>query len=422
MLRRKKIFISYRRSDTADVAGRLNDWLVRRFGKNNVFQDVNSLAPGQDFEIEIRSIIHKCDHFLPLIGEKWADTPNKTGERRLNSEDDLVRIELETAFQNRLINVVPILVNGAEMPDTKSLPISIREVTKRNAARIRRDPDFLGDVNKLLSQLSKSRRGKNYTTIADQARSQNYIIALGVPGAGATTFQSHITRYLVSESGMNVQLQSSDPEVQRKLTEWKHDWSEGNFPTASTVGDVYELPFSITDLNRPKEVKNLTLVELAGERCVQLANGSTSGVRFLDALLNNPFNRIIFVLMISGTNPGQSDRVFARLLRYLSERFHTNKDIRKRVHFSVFVSNPKGAEQLLANYGPATDRGVFSMGRYLNVFLPEASTELNSRNFESSVGSFDVGEIVYAPDRTPKIAKPSYRHAQQFLDHAWQIF
>jgi hypothetical protein len=44
-----RIFISYRRDDSAGHAGRLADDLVECFGRRNVFEDVDSIRPGDDF-------------------------------------------------------------------------------------------------------------------------------------------------------------------------------------------------------------------------------------------------------------------------------------------------------------------------------------------------------------------------------------
>lgn len=43
-----KVFITYRREETAAHAGRLYDDMVARFGESNVFMDVD-MAPGVDF-------------------------------------------------------------------------------------------------------------------------------------------------------------------------------------------------------------------------------------------------------------------------------------------------------------------------------------------------------------------------------------
>ncbi|HEY6923275.1 MAG TPA: hypothetical protein VI653_07400 [Steroidobacteraceae bacterium] len=49
--RRTHVFISYRREDGADIAGRMRDWLVanRRLRKEDVFMDVATLLPGAPF-------------------------------------------------------------------------------------------------------------------------------------------------------------------------------------------------------------------------------------------------------------------------------------------------------------------------------------------------------------------------------------
>jgi len=45
--------------------------------------------------------------------------------------------------------VVPLLVGYAEVPAPESLPESIRELTVRNAVKVRPDPDFHGDMQRL---------------------------------------------------------------------------------------------------------------------------------------------------------------------------------------------------------------------------------------------------------------------------------
>jgi hypothetical protein len=43
------IFISYRRQETGDLAGRLYDRLADRFGEARVFMDVDTIELGVDF-------------------------------------------------------------------------------------------------------------------------------------------------------------------------------------------------------------------------------------------------------------------------------------------------------------------------------------------------------------------------------------
>ena len=55
------VFISYRRSDTADYAARLNEHLSGTFGGEYVFMDLDSLRPGEPFPEVIDSTITTSD-------------------------------------------------------------------------------------------------------------------------------------------------------------------------------------------------------------------------------------------------------------------------------------------------------------------------------------------------------------------------
>ena len=48
-----RIFISYRRDDSAYPAGWLYDRLAERFGEDQIFKDIDSIDLGDDFAEEI---------------------------------------------------------------------------------------------------------------------------------------------------------------------------------------------------------------------------------------------------------------------------------------------------------------------------------------------------------------------------------
>jgi tetratricopeptide (TPR) repeat protein len=152
-----KIFISYRRADAADTAGRIFDRLKAAFGDNSVFKDVDSILVGADFEEVIAERIADCDAVLVIIGPRWATESLGNGPPRLHDPADLVRKEIEQALQ-RQVPVVPALVGFAEMPKPSELPESIRKVTRRNAISIRPDPDFHRDMDRLIQAL-QARQG-----------------------------------------------------------------------------------------------------------------------------------------------------------------------------------------------------------------------------------------------------------------------
>jgi hypothetical protein len=158
-----RIFISYRRSDSADVTGRIYDRLVTHFGEGSVFQDVEDIPLGMDFTEFIQDVVGKCDAFLAIIGDEWLSATDHAGGRRLDNPADNVRIEIQSALK-RQIPLIPVLVRGAEMPTAQSLPASLGALATRNAIRVRPNPDFRSDMTRLIEGLEElfKRKGNSH--------------------------------------------------------------------------------------------------------------------------------------------------------------------------------------------------------------------------------------------------------------------
>ena len=122
-----QIFISYRRNDSAYVAANLNDKLQQHFGRDSVFFDIDNIPLGVDFREYIGNAVGKCDVLLAIIGDKWVQSVDEQGNRRLDNPSDFVRIEIESALK-RNIPVIPVLVGEVEMPSAKDLPPSMQSI------------------------------------------------------------------------------------------------------------------------------------------------------------------------------------------------------------------------------------------------------------------------------------------------------
>jgi len=142
------IFISYRREDSADISGRISDRLVEHFGRNSVFKDVDSIPIGRDFRTHLQEAVGRCDALLVIIGKQWCDS-SVHGKRRLDDPRDHLRIEIESALA-RNIPVIPVLVQGALVPEEELLPESLRPLAYRNGVHVRPDPDFNVDLERLI--------------------------------------------------------------------------------------------------------------------------------------------------------------------------------------------------------------------------------------------------------------------------------
>lgn len=152
-----RIFISYRRRDSAYVASNLRDALQVRFGANSVFLDIENIPFGADFRQFIGNAVGQCDVLLVLIGDQWLQLTDDQGRRRIENPSDYVRIEIESALK-RDIQVVPVLVGEAKMPAPSELPKSIRDIAFRNAAEIRATRDQKHQIERLVSGLAEHLR------------------------------------------------------------------------------------------------------------------------------------------------------------------------------------------------------------------------------------------------------------------------
>jgi hypothetical protein len=149
-----KVFISYRRDDSRGITERIYDRLVDHYGEDAIFKDVDSIPKGSDFRQIIKKAVSMCDVLLAVIGDRWLGVIDKTTRRRIDDKNDFVRIEIEIALQ-RGIMVIPVLINGAQMPKATKLPHSLQELAFRNGAVVRHDPDFHRDVNHLIKLLTE---------------------------------------------------------------------------------------------------------------------------------------------------------------------------------------------------------------------------------------------------------------------------
>jgi TIR domain len=172
-----RIFLNYRREDTAGYAGRLYDALVSRFPADQVFIDIDAIEPGVDFVEVVENAVGACDVFIALIGQRWAEVMNERGQRRLGDENDFVRLEIEAALK-RKIRIIPVLVQGANMPRASELPESLAPLARRNALELS-DHRWRYDLQQLVQVLE--RRSPPVPGVAPTIAATADPTSLGVP-------------------------------------------------------------------------------------------------------------------------------------------------------------------------------------------------------------------------------------------------
>jgi hypothetical protein len=149
-----KIFINYRRGDDPGHTGRLFDRLQEAFPPQQLFLDVDNIAPGLDFVRELSERVAECDVLLAVIGKGWIDARDGAGARRLDDPDDFVRIEIASALEQGK-RVIPVLVGEAQMPRPEELPEALRPLSRRNAVRLTHER-FRADVQGLIKALQET--------------------------------------------------------------------------------------------------------------------------------------------------------------------------------------------------------------------------------------------------------------------------
>jgi hypothetical protein len=145
-MRRQRIFISYRRTDSSGDAGRLEADLSRRLG-NRIFMDVSDIRAGEDFVRTIDDELRSCGAVLAVIGPRWAES-----FREPRRDPDYVHLELRQSLAHEGVTVIPVLVHGALVPAAADLPDDLRALVNRQAVSLRGDR-WEDDVAHLASSL-----------------------------------------------------------------------------------------------------------------------------------------------------------------------------------------------------------------------------------------------------------------------------
>src|SRR5262249_33416159 len=94
-----------------------------------------------------------CDIAIVAIGPDWLHATDASGKRRLDDEEDFVRMEIVAALQ-RKIRVIPVLVGGAQMPRKQDLPEALAPLSRRNAIEVS-ETRFHAVVKRLIEPIER---------------------------------------------------------------------------------------------------------------------------------------------------------------------------------------------------------------------------------------------------------------------------
>ncbi len=158
----ERVFISYRRSDTEHLAGRIADRLRTVKEIDRVFIDVNDIAPGEDFETKIDTAIADSTVCLLIIGQDWLGRDLSKQPSRIFDNRDFIRLETR-AILNSGKKVLPVLADEAQMPSKEELPKDLNQLPRINAFSMRHlhfDRDVESLLETFLDQGKKTNPGE----------------------------------------------------------------------------------------------------------------------------------------------------------------------------------------------------------------------------------------------------------------------
>jgi hypothetical protein len=149
----RRIFISYRREDSAaDMTDRVYEHLSRRW-PGRVFMDIDSLKAGDLFARKINENLQDCVVMLVMMGSYWASLTDEQGARRIDNPGDYPRMEVAAALK-RGVRVIPVLVGNATLPKREELPSEIAGLVDRQVLHLSRE-DFDADLERLMSSVAR---------------------------------------------------------------------------------------------------------------------------------------------------------------------------------------------------------------------------------------------------------------------------
>lgn len=173
-----KIYLSYRREDSGKDAGRIYDHLVKEFGQDKLFKDIDTTVGIGNFAAVMKLTVAKCDVMLVLIGPNWLDNKPDTGKRYIDIETDTVRQEVLQGLRQQKVRVIPVILAPATPPHPDDLPPMIQNLAFQNAAMVRDDPDFHRDMTRLIASINNKATTLNLTPAKTEKVKQPRTISL----------------------------------------------------------------------------------------------------------------------------------------------------------------------------------------------------------------------------------------------------
>jgi len=134
-----RLFISYRRSDSAHAAQRVRSYMQARFGADAAFID-RDIPPGAAWADYLGQQLESSSDVIVLVGDAFLRELRRRGNAADADEQDWLKTEIRSALQLKK-SIYPAIIGRLDMPDANDLPLEIRDFS-RSQAVFAREPAF----------------------------------------------------------------------------------------------------------------------------------------------------------------------------------------------------------------------------------------------------------------------------------------
>lgn len=261
--------------------------------------------------------------------------------------------------------------------------------------------------------------------------SGNILFSFGLPGAGKTTFQWMMMRYLMNEGPFSTRIHipekahGPDWEGRALIDEWKTQWISGRFPESTRTGNTREIQIETRTTSGRKVATRFSFIEIAGELLKKVLphGGNVPTLEpSLQTMFGNDALQYTVILMVHPESE-ENDTLFADFITFLREDYPS---VLRRMSLGVVIANPAAALRRLRDHGSSDGRSGFrkfdlvAQESFLNQFCPETAQILDDwpDPRRTLLAPLLIGDITEEGGRARLLA-PNYDHIEQIV--FWMI-
>ena len=146
-------FVAYRYYDAPHMSDQISLWLFQHYQQVNVTRGYDALPLNAYDSAPLLHSLRASNTLFVIVGPRWLEARNEVGQRRIDQPTDLVHAAIAIALRERKL-IIPILVEGAQMPPVGALPPDIAAFSYQQAKTIHGPSSLAADLAGITGQIA----------------------------------------------------------------------------------------------------------------------------------------------------------------------------------------------------------------------------------------------------------------------------